>query len=147
MVTKQPNVDPRLSFDAVSVVRGLLVKNPKARLCCREGEKELRKLPFFASLDWDAVFNKQVRMPYIPELTDAADTSSFETTFTREAPIDSVVDASSESGKNSKKGLLGMFFGTSTASNTTTKVDDDENDAFKDFAFAKNEDVQSTAES
>jgi hypothetical protein len=110
MVTKQPVVDSRLSPAAVSVVRGLLEKAPKSRLCCKTGINELKALPFFASIDWDALYQRKVKAPYVPELATKEDTSLFETTFTKEAPVDSVAEPvkTSKSGK-SGKGILGFF--------------------------------------
>jgi hypothetical protein len=37
MVTKPPTIDARLSAPAAMAVKMMLVKNPRARLCCREG--------------------------------------------------------------------------------------------------------------
>ncbi|CAM9505337.1 unnamed protein product, partial [Ectocarpus fasciculatus] len=92
MVTKQPVIDSRLSPLAVAVVKGLLVKAPKARLCCHTGVEELKALPFFNGLDWHALFNRRIRAPYIPELSNKEDVSSFETTFTKEAAVDSIAE-------------------------------------------------------
>lgn len=110
MVTKQPVVDSRLSPAAVAVVRGLLEKAPKSRLCCKTGINELKSLPFFASIDWDALYQRKVKAPYVPELTTKEDTSLFETTFTKEAPVDSIAEPvkASKTGK-SGGGILGFF--------------------------------------
>eukprot|EP00606_Chrysophyceae_sp_TOSAG23-5_P000695 GSChrysophyteH2.ASY1.ANO1.392.1 assembled CDS len=124
MVTKQPVIDNRLSVHAATVVRSLLIKNPRARLCCRAGFEELKSLPWFSSLDWDALYEKKINMAYRPDLQGDEDVSSFETTFTREEAIDSVTsDASAKSGK--KKG----------------GANDGEN-AFQDFGFVKDVDSE-----
>jgi len=47
MVTKQPNIDSRLSPEIREVIKQLLVNNPKARLCSRRGIEELKAMPFF----------------------------------------------------------------------------------------------------
>ena len=112
MVTKQPVIDSRLSPTAITVVRGLLVKAPRARLCCHDGIAELRSLPFFANLNWDALYDRRIKAPYIPELTTKEDISSFETTFTKEAPQDSVAEAPKNSkvgGGKGGGGILGFF--------------------------------------
>lgn len=138
MVTKQPNIDQRLSKNAATVVRNLLIKNPRARLCCREGISELKALPLFAELDWDALYEKRVVMPHIPELKDNADISSFESTFTNEAPVDSVSDMPKDkkSAGQTKKGIMGLF---GLGGGNTKNSDELDSDAFKDFAFAKDE--------
>ena len=48
------------------------------------GIVEMKSLPFFHGVDWDQLLNKQIKMPYIPNLTSEADISFFETTFTKE---------------------------------------------------------------
>lgn len=94
MVTKQPLIDQRLSTSAVAVVRALLIKNPKARLCCTNGITELKGTAFFNGFDFDALSKRAMPAPYVPEIADATDISSFESTFTREAPVDSVSEPS-----------------------------------------------------
>lgn len=92
MVTKQPTIDPRLSTQAATVVRSLLIKSPRARLCCRTGAAELKTLPFFQQLDWTALLELRIEAPYKPNLSGTMDISSFEATFTREQAVDSIGD-------------------------------------------------------
>lgn len=148
MVTKQPNIDSRLSPPAGSAVKGFLVKNPKSRLCCKDGIGELRNLPFFSTIDWDALYERRVEMPYRPDLKDQTDVSSFETTFTREAPIDSLSEnANSGKSKKTKKGIMGMFgMGGGNASavgggGQGVPEESDDVDAFKGFTFTKDEEL------
>jgi serine/threonine protein kinase len=144
MVTKQPNIDGRLSGPASDAVKAFLVKNPKARLCCKDGGiEEMKALPFFQSVDWEALYELRVPMPHVPDLRSSKDISSFESTFTNEAPVDSAPDTSDGSGK--KKGGKGggggimKLFGY--GSGKTKSEDPIDPDAFKDFAFAKDEDL------
>ena len=111
MVTKQPLIDQRLSTLAVTVVRSLLIKNPKARCCCNQGIKELKNLPFFHDFDWDGVEKKTVKAPYIPDITTNTDVSSFESTFTREAAVDSVADKGGAGGGKKESGRIMKMFG------------------------------------
>jgi len=90
MVTKQPTIDPRLSTQAATVVRSLLIKSPRARLCCRNGVAELKTLPFFQQIDWTALLEQRIEAPYKPNLSGTMDISSFEATFTREQAVDSI---------------------------------------------------------
>ncbi|KAJ1439753.1 kinase-like domain-containing protein [Ochromonadaceae sp. CCMP2298] len=83
MVTKPPTVDPRLSPGASAVVKHLLVKNPRTRLCCKGGTLEMKNIPYFQVVDWDALLERRIEMPYKPRLVGETDVSSFETTFTR----------------------------------------------------------------
>lgn len=147
MVTKPPTIDQRLSAQAAAVVRSFLVKNPKSRLCCKEGIKELQRLAYFSTgIDWDDLFNRRKPMPYIPRLHDSTDISSFEATFTNETPVDSVADAGNSSqvgGK--KKGFFGGLFGGNNTG-TTDAADKIDNDSFKGFSFTKDDSVLSDPE-
>jgi serine/threonine protein kinase len=136
MVTKQPTIDARLSTNAATVVRSLLIKNPKARMCCTHGVKELYTLPYFAGVNWEALYEKKIPMPYKPELTGTTDISSFEATFTREAPVDSVTEnsAGKRNKAGAKKGLIGYIFG---GGGPNSEVEEPEVDSFKGFSFAK----------
>ena len=135
MVTKAPNIDPRLSSPAGSAVKGFLIKNPRGRLCCKNGIDELKtQQPFFMSIDWDALYNRKIEMPYKPELQGVTDISSFETTFTKEAPIDSVVENQDGKSKSTRRGIMN-FFGMGGSGNPGgEKVDAD---VFRGFSFNK----------
>jgi serine/threonine protein kinase len=135
MVTKAPNIDSRISQEAGDVMKLLLVKSPKNRLCSKEGIAELKRMKFFIELDWNGLFDKTMPMPYSPVVNDAMDTSSFETTFTNEAPVDSIVEKAAKSTKGSKKGFLG-FFGFGGTGENSKKVEEEENAAgFEGFSF------------
>lgn len=104
-------------------------------------------MPFFQGFDWDGVQNLRVKAPYTPDITSAEDISSFETTFTREAAVDSVSEKAptNKDGTTKKPGFMQKMFGIGKTkqNNQTENVIDD--DAFKDFAFAK-EDIESNKE-
>lgn len=137
MVTKQPVIDSRLSPLAVAVVKGLLVKAPTARLCCHSGMDELKALPFFSGLDWEALYNRRLRAPYIPEINSKEDVSSFETTFTKEAAVDSVAESprSIKNGGKSGGGILG-FFGFKSNNQSAAKAGA-ESAPFDGFEFGR----------
>ena len=48
-----------LSEDAKDVIRKLLEKNPKKRLGSQSGIEEIKKHPFFASIDFDLIVEKK----------------------------------------------------------------------------------------
>ena len=48
----------------------LLDKNIENRLCVHEGLEELKKHPFFQSIDFDAIQRKEIEAPYIPKIKD-----------------------------------------------------------------------------
>jgi len=162
MVTKPPNIDARISPPAAQVIKALLIKNPRARLGGKEGLAELQRAPFLAIVSWDLLFKKQVEMPYRPKVQDDADVSSFETTFTKEKPVDSVPENSGTGDKkaaglannvNQEKKKGGVFSSLMQYATGTTGTKEKEGgkgqeekqvdqDAFRDFGFKKAEDDQ-----
>lgn len=149
MVTKPPTIDPRLSPQAAAIVKSLLIKNPRARLGGKEGMVELKQIPYFAMVNWDDLLSKKIEMPYKPKLQSEMDISSFETTFTKEKPIDSIPEPDKRNENDKKKaankGLLGMFglgAGGGGGNNGGAKPGDEapDPDAFKGFSFTKEED-------
>lgn len=137
IVTKQPNIDARLSANAATVVRSLLIKNPRTRLCSRDGIRELHALPFFAHINWDDVFNRKVPMPFVPSIEGTLDTSAFETTFTKEKPVDSVVQDAPRTNQPQGPGFLGRLFRSTKAASGEDFVLTE--DSFRDFEYAKDE--------
>ena len=153
MVTKQPTIDPRLSSQAATVVRSLLIKSPRARLCCRQGVSELKTLPFFSSLDWQALLELRIDGPYKPNLNGTMDISSFETTFTREAAVDSIGDQTEkkDAAKTNAGGFMGLFGlgggggGGGGNDGKSNRSEDPDADSFRDFGFVKEEEVLAAA--
>jgi len=80
-----------------------------------------------------------VKAPYIPEIMTDTDVSSFETTFTREAAVDSVSEKSGGNTNKKEGGIMKMlgFKGSNKGGAAEPAVDD----TFKGFAFAKDETV------
>ena len=76
------NADPA----AVSLIEGLLVKQPGMR----RGLKEMKKHQFFAGLDFDQVLEKKYTPEFIPEIEDPLKPKYFDAEFTNEAAIDSI---------------------------------------------------------
>ncbi|GCE99413.1 serine/threonine protein kinase, AGC [Zygosaccharomyces mellis] len=77
--------------DAKDLLIGLLSRDPKRRLGYH-GAEEIRSHPFFSQLSWRRLLMKGYIPPYKPPVSNAMDTSNFDQEFTREKPIDSVVD-------------------------------------------------------
>mmetsp|Transcript_15321 Transcript_15321/g.22934 ORF Transcript_15321/g.22934 Transcript_15321/m.22934 type:complete len:440 (-) Transcript_15321:865-2184(-) len=59
-----------LSADAISLLEGLLCRDPQKRLGCKPsiGVKELFQHAFFKSVDWDATIERKVSPPIKPQL-------------------------------------------------------------------------------
>jgi serine/threonine protein kinase len=72
-----------LSTNAKDVLRKLLVRDPLARLGSGPGDAaELKAHPFFGPIDWKAVLEGRVEVPWVPVVRNSADTSQFDTEFT-----------------------------------------------------------------
>ncbi|CAJ0568037.1 unnamed protein product, partial [Mesorhabditis spiculigera] len=75
----------RLSQEAKSLLTGLLVKDPLQRLGGGPDDAiEITHHPFFGSIDWQRLYNKEIEPPFKPLVTSDTDTSYFDTTFTSE---------------------------------------------------------------
>ena len=67
-------------------------KDPTNRLGTREGLDEILKHPFFTSLNFEELVSKQIEPPFKPKLSaDIFDVSCFDTQFTSEEAINSVI--------------------------------------------------------
>lgn len=72
-----------LSPQAVSLLRGLLTRDPLKRLGCGDGDaEEVKRHPFFSFIDWSALLGGRVRPPWVPEVVGSLDTSQFDSAFT-----------------------------------------------------------------
>lgn len=60
----------------------LLNRNPKHRLGAQRDAAELKEHPFFKSIDWDALAQKQVTPPFKPVVESDESTSNFDPEFT-----------------------------------------------------------------
>ncbi|NXM58830.1 PKN2 kinase, partial [Illadopsis cleaveri] len=77
-----------LSTEALSIIRKLLRKCPERRLGAGEKDAEEIKIqPFFKGIDWDALFARRLKPPFVPVLRDPTDISNFDEEFTSQKPI------------------------------------------------------------
>ena len=47
---------------------------------------QIKKHPFFASIDWEKLENKEITPPFVPLVSGAEDVRYFDITFTQEVP-------------------------------------------------------------
>jgi hypothetical protein len=60
---------------------------PEKRLGYGPGDAEdVKAHEFFAGVNWDDVYHKRIRPPYVPVLSSAKDVSNFDREFTSEKP-------------------------------------------------------------
>lgn len=74
-----------LSPSAKDILSKMLDKNPHTRLGGgqRDG-REVMEHPFFASIDFDKLYNKELPVPFKPKITSDTDVSYFDPMFTTE---------------------------------------------------------------
>ncbi|KAJ7134693.1 kinase-like domain-containing protein [Mycena epipterygia] len=84
---------PEISTEARSILTQLLIRDPTQRLGVN-GATEIKKHEFFASTDFKKLLQKKIQPPFKPNVTSPVDVSNFDTVFTVEPPIDSVVENS-----------------------------------------------------
>ncbi|XP_014663556.1 PREDICTED: serine/threonine-protein kinase N2-like isoform X2 [Priapulus caudatus] len=77
-----------LSTEAIAIMRRLLRRNPERRLGSSERDAEdIKKQPFFRSIDWDQLLRREVKPPFVPTVRNAEDVSNFDEEFTTERAI------------------------------------------------------------
>ena len=68
-----------LSKDAVSILEGLLTKDPGQRLGAHGTTDDIKKHPFFAAIDWEELLQKNVEPPVKPKVKEIdMDSSNYE---------------------------------------------------------------------
>lgn len=83
-----------IGSEARSILSGLLTRNPARRLGAN-GAEEIKRHPFFGRhIDFDKLLRKEIQPPYKPSVSSVIDVSNFDTLFTTEEAIDSVVEDS-----------------------------------------------------
>jgi hypothetical protein len=56
-----------LSKEAVSIIRGFLIKKREDRLGCgMDGEHDIKAHPFFSKIDWEKLEKRQMTPPFKP---------------------------------------------------------------------------------
>jgi len=78
-LTARVGVPDYIDSLAKNLVIRLLDRNPETRLT---DPSEIKSHPWFAPIDWDALYNKRVHPPYIPSLNSNQSVEMFDTDFT-----------------------------------------------------------------
>ncbi|CAG0900491.1 unnamed protein product [Cyprideis torosa] len=86
ILTKTIRIPRSVSVKAASILKGFLNKEPKERLGCdaQTGFEDIVSHPFFKSIDWVLLYQKQVTPPYKPRLDSETDLANFPPEFTDE---------------------------------------------------------------
>ena len=80
------------SANAKDLLSKLLERNPEKRLGSGEGDvEEIKAHPFFETIDWEKLYNRDVETPFKPNVGSDTDVQNFDSCFTSEIARDSVV--------------------------------------------------------
>jgi protein kinase A len=72
------NAYSNTSKQAKDLIRRLLESNPDKRLGCLPGEDlDIRRHPWFAGFDWGKLYRKELKAPWVPQLSDPFDGKNF----------------------------------------------------------------------
>ena len=95
-----PNIPPYVSNKLRNLLDGLFQKKSDVRLGTKDGAAEIKKHPWFESINWLALENKKLKAPFIPLVKSYSDVSNFDPEFTQ-CDVESYSEASfkSEEGK------------------------------------------------
>jgi len=74
--------------DTQSLLKGLLTRDPAKRL----DTKKIKSHEFYASIDWERLYDKDITPPYIPDVKDEGDIDFIDPVFTAEAAVDSLIE-------------------------------------------------------
>lgn len=77
-----------LSKDSIAILNALFTHDPDKRLGS-DGVDKIKKHPFFKNIDWDAIFAKKIKPPFIPRISSDSDTKYIDSEFTNLTPVDS----------------------------------------------------------
>lgn len=73
--------------DDKELIQKLLAREPEERLGYHKGATEIMNHEFFLTIDWGALYRKEVTPLFRPTIKDREDLSNLETEFTNETPI------------------------------------------------------------
>jgi len=82
---------PFLSENCKNLIVQLLNRDPKKRLGSKDDVNDLKIHPFFKTISWEKMMKKELDPPYKPKTKSSTDTNNFDSTFTSEPVVDSVV--------------------------------------------------------
>ena len=93
-ILRDPLLFPdEVSPSAQSILTGLLTRDPAQRLGVN-GAEVIKRHPFFEKIGWRRLAQKKIQPPFKPSVRSPVDVSNFDTVFTTEQPLDSVVEGS-----------------------------------------------------
>ena len=86
ILTDEPPYPEHLPGDAVDLITKLLAREPEHRLGYQKGAEEIMNHDFFVSIDWNALYKKEVTPPFRPTTKNRNDLSNSDSEITSTAP-------------------------------------------------------------
>eukprot|EP00340_Litonotus_pictus_P009583 CAMPEP_0170514602 /NCGR_PEP_ID=MMETSP0209-20121228/1181_1 /TAXON_ID=665100 ORGANISM="Litonotus pictus, Strain P1" /NCGR_SAMPLE_ID=MMETSP0209 /ASSEMBLY_ACC=CAM_ASM_000301 /LENGTH=356 /DNA_ID=CAMNT_0010798759 /DNA_START=8 /DNA_END=1078 /DNA_ORIENTATION=- len=90
-----------ISVNAVDFLNKIFVSDPKKRLGTN-GASEVISHPFFKDLDWEAIYSKKIKPPFMPRVSKLEETRYIHSEFLEEQPVDSYKCGDSLNSKEDK---------------------------------------------
>lgn len=88
ILADEPLYPIHMPRDSVSILQKLLTREPELRLGSGPTDaQEIMSHAFFRNINWDDVYHKRIPAPFIPQISNATDTSNFDTEFTSVTPV------------------------------------------------------------
>ena len=88
--TGQVKFPKYLSKEAVDLLEKFFIKDPENRLGSGpNGLQDIKSHPFFATINWESIINKNIKPPFIPKLRNESDIRYFDPDFTEDTSKDS----------------------------------------------------------
>lgn len=88
ILADEPLYPIHMPRDSVSILQKLLIREPEQRLGSGPTDaQEIMSQPFFRNINWDDIYHKRVQPPFLPTISNATDTSNFDSEFTSVTPV------------------------------------------------------------
>ncbi|ORX75126.1 kinase-like protein [Anaeromyces robustus] len=85
IIEQQPFYPQHMGRDAIQLTSLLLMKDPRKRLGASQADaQEVKNHAYFKGVDWQAMLEKRVPVPYVPKFKGKLDVSHFDEEFTNE---------------------------------------------------------------
>lgn len=122
------NFSLAFSAPAKEMIKLLLVRDPALRLGTGEDDVEaIKAQPFFAAIEWDALYRKEITPPWIPQVRSEEDTGYIDAEFLREPVTQAGVAAKLPDSVNAQFSGF-TFSGDASAVAAAAAHEDDDDD-------------------
>ncbi|KAF9427733.1 Serine/threonine kinase, partial [Podila epigama] len=89
----EPQYPPNFGRNEQALLQSLLVKVPSLRLGAGPTDaEEIKAHAYFCNVNFDDVYHRRIRPPFLPTVTSDRDVSNFDSEFTSEAPGETPTD-------------------------------------------------------